>query len=81
MIFIIFFEKLALFHFFNYSLFFHLNSEILFLLESNTTHNPQKVRNDEFLRSIVQNVNEKNHEEEEKEGLLEECEEDPLYNM
>ena len=24
-----------------------------------TTHNPQKVRNDEFLRSIMQNVNEK----------------------
>ena len=44
-----------------------------------TTHNPQKVRNDKFLRSIMQNVNEKVHEEEE--GLLEECEEDPFYNM
>ena len=44
-----------------------------------TTHNPQKVRNDEFLRSIMQNVNEKIHEEEE--GLLEECDEDPFYNM
>ena len=44
-----------------------------------TTHNPQKVRNDQFLRSIMQNVNEKIHEEEE--GLLEECDEDPFYNM
>ena len=40
-----------------------------------TTHNPQKVRNDKFLRSIMQNVNEKIREEEE-EGLLEECDED-----
>ena len=32
------------------------------------THNPQNVRNDEFLRSIMQKVNEKIHEEEE--GLL-----------
>ena len=39
------------------------------------THNLQKVRNDEFLRSIMQNVNEKIHEEEE--GLLEKCDEDP----
>ena len=44
-----------------------------------TTHNPQKVRNDEFLRSIMQNVYEKIHKEEE--GLLEECDEDPFYNM
>ena len=44
-----------------------------------TTHNPQKVRNDEFLRSIIQNVNKKIHEE--KEGLLEECDKDPLYNI
>ena len=44
-----------------------------------TTHDPQKVRNDEFLRSIMQNVNEKIHEEEE--GLLGECDEDPLFNM
>ena len=44
-----------------------------------TTHNPQKVRNDEFLRSIMQNVNEKIHEEEE--GLLEECDEDQFYNI
>ena len=44
-----------------------------------TTHNPHKVRNDEFLRSIMQNVNEKIHEEEE--GLLEECYEDPFCNM
>ena len=44
-----------------------------------TTHNPQKVRNDEFLRSIMQNVNEKIHEEEK--GLLQECDEDPFYNM
>ena len=36
-----------------------------------TTHNPQEMRNDEFLRSIMQNFNEKIHEEEE-EGLLEE---------
>ena len=43
-----------------------------------TIHNPQKVRNDEFLRSTIQNVNEDIHEEE---GLLEECEEDPFYNM
>ena len=40
-----------------------------------TTHNLQKVRNDEFLRGIMQNVNEKIHEEEE--GLLEKCDEDP----
>ena len=45
-----------------------------------TTHDPQKMRNDEFLRSIMQNVNEKVHEEE-KEGLLEECDEDPFFNM
>ena len=32
----------------------------------------------EFLRSIMQNVNEKIHEED---GLLEECDEDPFYNM
>ena len=44
-----------------------------------TTHNLQKVRNDEFLRSIMQNVNEKIHEEEE--GLLAECDKDPFYNM
>ena len=44
-----------------------------------TTHNPQKVRKDEFLRSIMQNVNEKIHEEEE--GLLEECDEDQFYNI
>ena len=44
-----------------------------------TTHDQQKVRNDEFLRSIMQNVNEENHEEEE--GLLEECDEDPFFNM
>ena len=44
-----------------------------------TTQNPQKVRIDEFLRSIMQNVNEKTHEEEK--GLLEECKEDPFYNM
>ena len=43
------------------------------------TQNPQKVRNDEFLRSIMQNVNEKIHEEEER--LLDECNEDPFYNM
>ena len=36
-----------------------------------TTNNPQKVRNDEFLRSMMQNVNEKIYEEEK--GLLEEC--------
>ena len=42
-----------------------------------TTHNLQKVRNDESLRSIMQNVNEKIHEE----GLLEESKEDPFYNM
>ena len=42
-----------------------------------TTHNPQKVRNDEFLRSIIQNNNEKIHEV----GLLEESDEDPYYNM
>ena len=44
-----------------------------------TTNNPQKVRNDEFLRSIMQNVNEKIHEEEK--GLLEGCGEDLFYNM
>ena len=43
-----------------------------------TTHDPQKVRNDTFLRSIMQNVNEKIHEEEE--GLLEECDEYPFLN-
>ena len=43
-----------------------------------TTHNPQKVRNDELLRSMKQYVNEKIHEEEE--GLLEECDEDPFCN-
>ena len=43
------------------------------------THNPQKVRNDEFLRSLMQNVNEKIHEKEE--GLIKECDEDPFYNM
>ena len=37
-----------------------------------TTHNPQKVRNDKFLRSIMQDVNEKNHEEEDPR-----CDEDP----
>ena len=42
-----------------------------------TTHNLQKVRNDESLRSIMQNVNEKFQEE----GLLEESKEDPFYNM
>ena len=31
-----------------------------------------------FLRSIMQNANAKIHEEE---GLLEECDEDPFYNM
>ena len=44
-----------------------------------TTHNPQKVRNDQFLRSIMQNVNEKINEEDE--GVLEECDEDPSCNM
>ena len=44
-----------------------------------TTHNPQKVGNDEFLRSIMQNVNKKIHEE--GEGLLEECDEDPFCNV
>ena len=44
-----------------------------------TTHNQQKVRIDEFLRSIMQNVNEKTHEEEE--GLIEGCNQDPFYNM
>ena len=44
-----------------------------------TTHNPQKVRNDEFLRCIMQNVDEKIHKEEEE--LLEECDEDPFYNI
>ena len=43
------------------------------------THNPQKLRNDEILRSIMQNVNEKIREE--QEGLFEECDEDPFYNM
>ena len=43
------------------------------------THNPQKKRNDEFLRSTMQNVNEKIHEGEE--GLLEERDEDPFYNI
>ena len=41
-----------------------------------TTHDPQKVRNDEILMSIMQNVNEKIHEEAEE--LVEECNEDPL---
>ena len=44
-----------------------------------TTHNPHKVINDEFLRSIMQNVNEKIYEEEE--GLLEECDEGPFYSI
>ena len=44
-----------------------------------TIHNPQKVRNDEYLRSIMQNVNDEIHEVEE--GPLEECDEDPFYNM
>ena len=44
-----------------------------------TTHNPQKLRNDEILRSIMQNVNEKICEE--QEGLFEECDKDPFYNM
>ena len=44
-----------------------------------TTHDPHKVRNDEFLRNIMQQVNKKIPEEEE--GLLEECDEDPFYNM
>ena len=44
-----------------------------------TTHDPQKVRNDESLRSIMENINEKIHKEEE--GLLEECDEDPFFNM
>ena len=43
------------------------------------THNPRKLRNDEILRSIMQNVNEKIREE--QEGLFEECDEDPFYNM
>ena len=43
-----------------------------------TTQNPRKMTNDKFLRSIMQNVNQKIHEEEE---LLEECDEDPFYNM
>ena len=42
-----------------------------------TTHNPQKMRKDAVLRSIMQYVNEKIHEED---GLLEECDEDPFYN-
>ena len=29
----------------------------------------------------MQNVNDKIHEEEEEEGLLEKCNEDPSYNM
>ena len=44
-----------------------------------TTHNPQNVRNEGFLRRIMQNVNEKIHEEEE--GLLEKSDKDSLYNM
>ena len=43
------------------------------------THNLQKVRNDKFLGSIMQNINEKIHEEEE--GLLEQCDKGPFYNM
>ena len=43
------------------------------------THNLQKVRNNEFLRSIMQNVNENIHEEEER--LLGECNEGLFYNM
>ena len=37
------------------------------------------VRNDKFLGSIMQNINEKIHEEEE--GLLEQCDKGPFYNM
>ena len=44
-----------------------------------TTHNAQKVRKNELLRSIMQNVDEKVHEQEE--GLPEECDKDPFYNM
>ena len=43
------------------------------------THNLHKVRNDEFLGSIMQNINEKIHDEEE--GLLEECDEGSFCNM
>ena len=43
-----------------------------------TTYNPQKVRIDEFLRSLMHDVNETIHEEEE--GLLEECDENPFYS-
>ena len=50
-----------------------------FLVCGITTQNPQKVRIDDFLRNIMQNVNEETHEEEE--GQLEECNEDPFYNM
>ena len=44
-----------------------------------TTHNPQKVRDQEFLRSVMQNVTDKIHEEEEV--LLEGCDKDLFYNM
>ena len=44
-----------------------------------TTHNLQKVKNDKFLRNILQNVNEKIHEDEER--LLEQCDKVPFYNM
>ena len=53
--------------------------EKLFSVCGITTHNPQKVWNDEFLRRIMQHVNEKIHEEEE--GLLEEWDVDPFCNM
>ena len=52
--------------------------EKLFSVCGITTHNPQKLRNDEFLRRIMQHVNEKIHEEE---GVLEEYDVDPFYNM
>ena len=51
--------------------------EKLFSVCGITTHNPQKLRNDEFLRRIMQHVNDKIHEEE---GLLEECDVDLFYN-
>ena len=53
--------------------------EKLFSVCGITTHNPQKVWNDKFLRRIMQHVNEKIHEEEE--GLLEEWDVDPFCNM
>ena len=43
-----------------------------------TTHNPQKVRDQEFLTSVMQNVTDKIHEEE---VLLEWCDKDLFYNM